>query len=98
MDWYRAFAERQFKVHRAKDFAHSVRFFRQSRDHMLLWIIVMRGHYADKPPSIKEIIVQSRSSKDTVRSVLASAEQKGYVQVEQSSLDRRQKMVRPGQI
>lgn len=95
MNWYRGFAERQFKVHRSKNVEQSVRFFRQSIDHTLLWIMVMRGHYIDKPPTVKEIILQSRCAKETVRKIIARAQLKGYLEMEVSDEDRRCRLVRP---
>jgi hypothetical protein len=73
MDWYRGFAERQFKVHRSKTAEQSVRFFRQSIHHTLLWITVMRGYYLGRPPTVKEIILHSRCSKETMRTIIARA-------------------------
>src|SRR5882757_2117004 len=95
MNWYWGFAERQFKVHRSKTAEQSVRFFRQSIDHTLLWIMVMRGYYLDKPPTVKEIILQSRCSKETVRKIIARAQLKGYLEAEVSDQDRRRRLVRP---
>src|SRR5258708_10102553 len=94
MDWYGSFAERQFKVHRSKTAEQSVRFFRQSIDHTLLWIMVMRGYYLDQPPSVKEIILQSRCSKETVRKIIARAQLKGYLETEVSDEDRRPPLLR----
>ena len=94
-DLYQGFAERQFKVHRSKTGEQSVRFFRQSIDHTLLWIMVMRGYYLDQPPTVKEIILQSRCSKETVRKIIARAQLKGYLEAEVSDADRRRRLVRP---
>jgi DNA-binding MarR family transcriptional regulator len=95
MDWYRGFAERQLKVHRSKTAEQSVRFFRQSINHTLLWTSVMRGYYRDQPPTVKEIILQSRCSKETVRKIIARARLKGYLEATVSDADRRRRLVRP---
>jgi DNA-binding MarR family transcriptional regulator len=95
MNLYCGFAERQFRVHRSKTTERSVRFFRRSIDHTLLWIMVVRGHYLGKPPTMKEIIMQSRCSKETIRKIMATALMKGFVQVEVSERDRRSRLVRP---
>lgn len=92
---YRAFAEWRINTHRSTNRGRSVRFFRQTRDHTVLWTVVMRGYYAKQPANVKDCIAAVRCSKETARRIIVLAESRGYLQVRSSSEDARKKLVLP---
>ena len=95
---YDAFAEWRIGTHRSTNRGRSVRFFRLSRDHTVIWSVVMRGHYAKVPPTIKECIAEARCSKETARRIIVLAESRGYLQVRPSAEDARKKRVMPSRL
>jgi hypothetical protein len=95
---YQAFAEWRIGTHRSTTRGRSVRFFRLTRDHTVIWSVVMRGHYAKRPPSIKECIAEARCSKETARRIIVLAESRGYLQLRSSPEDARKKQVVPSRL
>ena len=91
---YLAFAEWRLGTHRVGR-GHSVRFFRLTRDHTVIWSTVMRGYYAERPPSIKECISEVRCSKETARRIILLAQARGYFQFRPAPGDRRKRLVVP---
>ena len=91
---YLAFAEWRLGTHRSGR-GRSVRFFRLTRDHTVIWSTVMRGHYAGKPPSIKECIAEVRCSKETARRIILLAELRGYFQFRSEPGDQRKRLIAP---
>lgn len=92
---YQAFAEWRIGTHRSTTRGRSVRFFRQTRDHTVIWSVVMRGHYAKVPPSVRDCIAEVRCSKETARRIILLAESLGYLQIRPSPDDARRKQVMP---
>ena len=78
---YQAFAEWRIGTHRSSNRGRSVRFFRKTRDHTVIWTVVMRGYYAKVPPSVRDCIVAARCSKETARGIIVLAESLGYFQI-----------------
>lgn len=95
---YQAFAEWRIGTHRSTNRGRSVRFFRQTRDRTVIWTIVMRGHYAKLPPSVKECIAAVRCSKETARRIIVLAQARGYLQLRPSPQDSRRKDVVPSRL
>jgi hypothetical protein len=93
-DRYRAFAEWRLTTHR-KGKGRSVRFFRLTRDHTVIWSTVMRGHYAGAPPTIRECIAEVRCSKETARRIILLAQARGYFQIRSDEGDARKRLVAP---
>jgi hypothetical protein len=95
---YKAFAEWRLNTHRSTNRGRSVRFFRLTRDHTVIWSVMMRGYYAKVPPSVKECIAAVRCSKETARRIIVLAEARGYLQVRPSPEDARKKQVVPSRL
>ncbi|MGE5537030.1 MAG: hypothetical protein ACM30I_00310 [Gemmatimonas sp.] len=93
-DRYRAFAEWRLSTHRTGK-GRSVRFFRLTRDHTVIWSTVMRGHYVGKPPTIQECITEVRCSKETARRIIVAAQARGYFQIRPAPDDARKRLVTP---
>ncbi len=92
---YQAFAEWRLGTHRATNRGRSVRFFRLTRDHTVIWSVVMRGYYTMAPPSMKDCIVAVRCSKETARRIILLAVAHGYLRIRAASDDARRKQVLP---
>jgi hypothetical protein len=91
---YLAFAEwrlEQRSIHTRR----TVKYFRQSRDHMILWTFVIRGHYIGRAPSCNDCIREVPRAKETARKLLFAAVAKGYFELRPSPSDRRKKLVHP---
>ncbi|HTI86459.1 MAG TPA: hypothetical protein VL966_07640 [Alphaproteobacteria bacterium] len=95
MNPYLAYAEFRIAKHRAKPTSELFRYFRQTVHHSVLWMIVMRGHYVGKLPSLKDCITEVKISKDTVRKIINGAEARGYFEWRSSPDDRRRKLIAP---
>ena len=91
---YHAFAEWRLGTHRSGR-GRSVRFFRLTRDHTVIWSMVMRGYYAGLPPTIRECIAEVRCSKETARRIILVAESRGYFQLRPTPGDKRKRLVVP---
>ena len=92
---YLAYAEFRVAKHRAKPVSETFRYFRQTADHSILWVVIMRGYYLGEPPTLKACILEARSSKETVRKIILDAQAKGYLTLRQATDDRRKKLVWP---
>jgi hypothetical protein len=92
---YLAFAEWRIAIHRSGARGRSIRFFRTTRDHTVIWMIVMRGHYAGKPPNVQECIAAVRCSKVTARHIITLAIALGFLQMRPSPKDARSKEIVP---
>lgn len=95
MNPYLAYAEFRIAKHRAKPTSETFRYFRQTVHHSVLWMIVMRGHYVGKLPSLKECINEVCISKDTVRKIINGGVARGYLEWRSSPDDRRKKLIAP---
>ncbi|HEY4135803.1 MAG TPA: hypothetical protein VGO34_11375 [Alphaproteobacteria bacterium] len=92
---YQAFAEWRINTHRSTNRGRSVRYFRLTRDHTIIWTIVMRGHYAKAPPSVRECIAAVRCSKETARRIITLAVSRGFLQILPAPDDARRKQIVP---
>lgn len=91
---YQAFAAWRIGTHHAGR-GKSVRFFRLTRDHTVIWSVVMHGHYLKVPPSIRDCIAETRCAKETARRILQAAAARGYVRFLPAEGDARRKLVAP---
>lgn len=92
---YLVFAEWRIATHRRRDGRQSVRFFRKTRNHTLIWTVVMRGFYSGRPPSVNDCIAEATCSKETSRKILLAAEAAGYFELRPAADDSRKKLVYP---
>jgi hypothetical protein len=93
-DWFLAFAEwriERYSVNPRK----SVKFFKQSHSHALIWAMVMRGYYTNTPPSFKDCIRQAACATETTRKIIFNAVHEGYFVIEHAAHDSRKKLIRP---
>ena len=92
-------ALREFANWRLQTYARrpreSVRFFRSSLDHSMVWMLVMRGHYDHNPPSVGECQDIARCSRLTTRKLIADAVAKGLLEVRCAPDDHRKRIVCP---
>lgn len=91
---YQAFAQWRIGTHRSTR-GKSVRYFRLTRDHTVIWSVIMFGHYAKTTPSIKDCIAETRCSKETARRILQTAYTRGYLRFIEAPDDARKKLVAP---
>jgi hypothetical protein len=92
---YLVYANWKITLQQAQHAQRSVRFFRRSFDHSLLWMIVMQGHYLHKPPMVQDCIAAVRASRMTVRRILADAQEHGFLEIRADRDSRRRKIVVP---
>ena len=92
---YLAFARWRVQLYRSQKPRESVRFFRRSRNHSLLWNFVMYGYYSGSPPTVGECEKATAWSRPTVRKLMADAESKGLIEIRQSPDDQRKRLVFP---
>jgi hypothetical protein len=94
-EWYLAFAEWRADIQRRTDAWRTVKFFRQSRSHTILWTEVMRGHYTDEAPGVTECVAAMPCARMTARKIIALAEAKGYFLRRAGPTDSRKKLLMP---
>lgn len=92
---YLAFAEWRITTHRSRNVRKSVRFFRKTRNHTLLWTVMMRGHYRGTPPSVNECIGEATCSRQTTRKILLAAQSEGFLRIVPADDDSRKRLVVP---
>jgi len=93
--WYLAFAEWRADIQRRTDAWRTVKFFRQSRSHTILWTAVMRGHYTAAAPGVSECLAAMPCAPMTARKIIVLAEQKGYFLRRAAAGDSRKKLLLP---
>jgi len=93
--WYLAFAEWRADIQRRTDAWRTVKFFRQSRSHTILWTEVMRGHYTAAAPGVTACLAAMPCARMTARKIIALAEQKGYFLRRAAASDSRKKLLLP---
>lgn len=91
-NWYLAFAE--WRLERPRHTKTSIKFFRQSRHHMVIWTFVMRGYYRRAPPSCNDCVREVDCAKETARKIILAAQSKGYFEMRPSA-DGRKKLLWP---
>ena len=90
---------REFATWRLQTYARrpreSVRFFRSSLDHSMVWMLVMRGHYENSPPTVGECQDIAGCSRLTARKLIGDAVAKGLLEVRHAPGDHRKRIVCP---
>ncbi len=95
-NWYLAFAEWRIERYFVNP-RKSVRFFRQSHNHALIWALVMRGYYTGTPPSFKDCIRTATCATETARKIVFDAVSRGFFVLDPAIDDGRKKLIRPSQ-
>lgn len=93
--WYLAFAEWRADIQRRTDAWRTVKFFRRSRSHTILWTLVMAGHYRGVPPGVTAGLAALPCARMTARKILADAVARGYFRLEPAPGDSRRKRIVP---
>jgi hypothetical protein len=94
-EWYLAFAEWRADIQRRTGAWRTVKFFRQSRSHTILWTEVMRGHYTAASPGVSDCVAAMPCARMTARKIIALAEAKGYFLHRPAAGDSRKKLLMP---
>src|SRR4051812_5981972 len=92
---YLAFAEWRFRIQFAPSSRKSVLFFRRSRDHSIIWTLVMRGYYLGSPPTVRDCQDHATCSRPTTRKLIADGEAKGFLEIRAAEDDSRKRLVYP---
>lgn len=92
---FHAFATWRVRLHSAQKPRPSVRYFRRSRNHSLLWNFVMQGHYEGAPRSVGECEEVVSWSRPTMRKLLHDATTKGFLDIRPAPDDHRKRLVHP---
>lgn len=94
---YREFADWRLRTFagRARE---SVRFFRSSLNHSVVWMLVIRGYYDNNPPTVGECIDIGLCSRLTTRKLIADAVSLGYLEVQSDGGDQRKRNVHPTEL
>jgi len=90
-----AFARWRVGLYRSQKPRDSVRFFRRSRNHSLVWNFIMEGYYADEPPSVGECESVTAWSRPTTRKILYEAQARGFIELRRADEDQRKRYVYP---
>lgn len=94
-DIYFAFANWRSEIQATTKVRRSIFFFRRSFDHSLLWMLVMRGYYGQRAPSVRECVDAAKCSRLTTRKLLADAVAKGFLEIRPAPDDHRKRLVHP---
>jgi hypothetical protein len=92
---YHAFASWRVRLHSSVKPRLSVRFFRRSRNHSLIWNFVMQGHYEGHPRSVGACEEVAAWSRPTTRKLLNEARIKGFIDIRPDPADHRRRLVSP---
>jgi DNA-binding MarR family transcriptional regulator len=92
---YLAFAEWRLGVQRARGRRKTVKYFRLTTHHVIIWTMIMRGYYAGRPPSLNDCLRAVTCAAETARKIIFTAEAKGYLEFRRSSSDHRKKLIYP---
>lgn len=95
---YLAYSTWQIDLHRSRKPRLSVRFFRRSRNHSLIWNFVMQGHFEGTPRTLGECEDIAAWSRPTTRKFLNDARQRGFLDIRPSKDDQRKRLVFPTQV
>jgi DNA-binding MarR family transcriptional regulator len=95
---YFAFANWRSEIQSTTKVRKSIFFFRRSFNHSLVWMLVMRGYYGDRAPSVRECLDAAKCSRLTTRKLLADAVAKGFVEIRPAPDDHRKRLVHPTRI
>jgi hypothetical protein len=94
-DRYLAFAEWRLGVQRARHRRRTVKYFRLTTHHLIIWTTIMRGYYAGRPPSLNDCLRSVTCAAETARKIILTAHGKGYLEFRQSPADQRKKLIYP---
>jgi hypothetical protein len=94
-DWYLAFAEWRLGVQRARHRRKSVKYFRRTTHHLIIWTVIMRGYYAGRPPTFNDCLRSVTCAAETARKIILTAQGKGYLELRQAPSDHRKKLIYP---
>jgi DNA-binding MarR family transcriptional regulator len=97
-DIYFAFANWRSDIQSTTKVRRSIFFFRRSFDHSLIWMLVMRGYYGSRAPSVRECLDAAKCSRLTTRKLLADAVARGYLEIRPAPDDHRKRLVHPTRI
>lgn len=95
---YLAYSTWRISLHRSRKPRLTVRFFRRSRNHSLIWNFVMQGYYEGTPRTMGEIEDIAAWSRPTTRKLLNDARQRGFFDIRPSKDDQRKRLVFPTQV
>jgi hypothetical protein len=93
-NWFLAFAKWRIERYSVNP-RMSVRYFRQSHNHSLIWAMVMQGHYTNSPPSFTDCIRTAKCATETTRKIIFTAVSKGYLLLDPAEDDNRKKLIHP---
>jgi hypothetical protein len=91
---FRDFADWRLRIYEGRP-RESVRFFRRSLNHSMVWMLVMRGYFDGNPPTVGECQDICRCSRLTTRKLIADAVQRSYFDLQTGSDDLRKRSVSP---
>lgn len=91
---FRDFADWRLQIYKGRP-RESVRFFRSSLDHSMVWMLVMRGYFDGEPPTVGECQDIGRCSRLTARKLITDAVVLGYFTIKTDSDDHRKRTVYP---
>jgi DNA-binding MarR family transcriptional regulator len=94
-DVYLAYSTWRIHLHRSRKPRLTVRFFRRSRNHSLIWNFVMQGYYAGTPRTLGECEDIAGWSRPTTRKLLKDARQRGFLDIRPAADDQRKRLVVP---
>lgn len=94
-DRYLAFAEWRLGVQRARGRRKTVKYFRLTTHHVIIWTLIMRGYYAGRPPSLNDCLRSVTCAAETARKIIRTAHAKGYLEFRQAPSDHRKKLIYP---
>jgi hypothetical protein len=97
-DVYFAFANWRSEIQATTKVRRSIFFFRRSFDHSLIWMLVMRGYYGGRAPSVRQCLEAAKCSRLTTRKLLADAVAKGFLEIRSAPDDHRKRLVHPTRI
>jgi DNA-binding MarR family transcriptional regulator len=90
-----AFSSWRIQLHSSPKVRESVRFFRRSRNHTIIWNYVMQGYFGDNPRTIGECEKVTAWSQPTTYKLLREADRAGFLEIRQDPDDQRKKLVLP---
>jgi hypothetical protein len=82
-------------LYRSQKPRDSVRFFRRSRNHSLVWNFIMQGYYSGESPSVGECEGVTAWSRPTTRKILYEAQARGFIELRRADDDQRKRYVYP---
>ncbi len=91
---YAAFPGWRFDIYTRRP-RETVRYFRASLPHSVIWMMVMRGHFGAGPPTLGQCQEAVACSPLTTRKLIADAVARGYLELRQDGDDSRRRLVCP---